>query len=146
MTWYDIRWNGQTYIENLTGNDEKELTLLGIHGYATQAEAEAHPQTMNEVQALAGGANILAGTVVGPADQPGDILGGAGTTANAASSVTSDAASVVKFLGDLESRSLWLRILKGVAGIALVIIGTIHLFGGTVRGAAGGAAKAAVLA
>ena len=40
LTWYVIRYQGQLYIEDLTGGDEKILTALGIHGYATQAEAQ----------------------------------------------------------------------------------------------------------
>jgi hypothetical protein len=86
MTWFDIKWNGQTYIENLTGASEKTLTLLGIHGYATEAEAEAHPQTMNDLQAALGGAQALAG-VSGSATNiptPGGVVTGAGTTAAAA--------------------------------------------------------------
>ena len=59
MTWYVIKWDGQTYTENLSGADEKVLTGLGIHGYATEALAQAHPQTMNDIQAAAGGANVL---------------------------------------------------------------------------------------
>ena len=61
MTWYDIKWNGQEYVEDLTGAAQKTLTVLGIHGYATEAEARAHPQTMNTLQAVTGGAQALSG-------------------------------------------------------------------------------------
>src|SRR5277367_994695 len=85
MTWYVIKWDGQTYTENLTGASEKTLTGLGIHGYATEAEAQAHPQTMNDVQASLGGAQALAGVSgsVTNIATPGGVATGAATTAAA---------------------------------------------------------------
>jgi hypothetical protein len=124
VTWFVIRWDGQTYTEDLTGSAEKVLTALGIHGYATEAEAEAHPQTMNTLQAALGGANALAGTTAGTTDQPGAIAAGAGTAASAAESATS---GITAFLKDLTSRNLWLRVLKVAAGLGLIITGVVQL-------------------
>jgi hypothetical protein len=133
MTWYDIKFQGQTYVENITGTGEKILSGLGIHGYATEAEARAHPQTMNVLQGAAGGANVLAGVTAAPGVlQPGEVAAGAGTAANAAPSVTD-------FLKGLTSRQLWVRLAEGVLGVALILVAVAELGKGT---AIGKAAKA----
>jgi hypothetical protein len=128
MTWYRIEFQGQTYIENLTGADEKILSGLGIHGYATEAEAQAHPQTMNVLQGAAGGANVLAGTTAAPGvAQPGEIAAGAGGVASAAP----DVGSVLK---GLTSRELWVRVAEGVLGLALLLVAVAELGKGTGAG------------
>jgi hypothetical protein len=133
MTWYVIRFQGQTYTENITGSGEKILTGLGIHGYATEAQAQAHPQTMNVLQGAAGGANVLAGVTAAPGVlQPGEVAAGAGTAAQAAPSITS-------FLQGLTSRQLWIRLAEGVLGVALILVAVAELGKGT---AIGKAAKA----
>jgi len=45
LTWYVIRYQGQLYIEDLTGGDEKILIALGFQGYATEAEARGTERT-----------------------------------------------------------------------------------------------------
>src|SRR6185312_5394892 len=125
MTWYAIRFQGQLYIEDLTGGDEKILTALGIHGYATEAEAQAHAQTMNALQAAAGGANVLAGTVAAPGVfQPGNVAQGAGT-------VASGATDYLGFLKGLTARELWVRVAEGVLGLALLLVAVAELGKGT---------------
>jgi len=125
MTWFDIKWGGQTYVENLTGADEKRLVLLGIHGYATQAEAEAHPQTMNTIQAALGGAQALAGVSgsVTNIPTPGGVVGGAATGAAAGSSLLGLHLSwpgADTFLG---------RALKIVIGGVLLLAGILKMTG-----------------
>lgn len=113
------------YIEDLTGGDEKILTALGIHGYATEAEAKAHVQSMNVLQGAAGGANVLAGTVAAPGIvQPGNVAQGAGTAASAGSSVAG-------ILQGLTARELWVRVAEGVLGLALVLVAVAELGKGT---------------
>jgi hypothetical protein len=137
VTWYDIVWDGSTYVENLSGADEKILTGLGIHGYATEAEAKANPQTMNDIQAAAGGANVLAGAVALPGViQPGAIAGGAGT-------VAAGATSVLGFLQGLFTRANAIRLAEGVLGIVLVVVAVAELSKGTPL--AGIAKKAALM-
>jgi hypothetical protein len=143
MTWYVIKWDGQTYTENISGADEKVLTGLGIHGYATEAEAQANPQTMNDAQAALGGAQALAG-VSGSATNiptPGGTAAGAGQAASTASSIDS---AVTGFLGDLTQRALWLRVAKIVVGVALIIAGVVQLT--HAQNIVATAAKGAVLA
>lgn len=128
MTWYDIRWNGQTYVEDLTGASEKTLTAVGIHGYATEAEAKAHPQTMNDVQAALGGANALAG-VSGSATNiatPGGVATGAGA---AASTSLTGIDAIGAFFNTLGKAGTWIRVVKVVVGSVLLISGIVHMTG-----------------
>lgn len=121
MTWYDIRWNGSDYVLNVNGGQEKELTLLGIHGYATEAEAKAHVQSMNALQAAAGGANILAGVVALPGVvQPGNIAAGAGNVASTATSAAGIVGGVIKWLSQ---GSIWERAAEFGVGALLLYIG-----------------------
>lgn len=129
MTWFVIKWDGQTYTEDLTGAAEKTLVLLGIHGYATEAEAEAHPQTMNDLQAAAGGAQALAG-VSGSATNiatPGGVAAGAGTTAAAAT-------TTLGWLQSVFTRANAVRLAEGVLGLALVLVAVGKLGSGTAAG------------
>ena len=124
MTYYDIRWNGSDYKFSVGGAQEKTLSILGIHGYATAAEAARHVQTMNALQAAAGGANILAGVVAGPGIlQPGNIAQGAGAAGAAAAAVPSGLNAIGAFFTRLGQASLWLRIGEVVLGIVLVAVG-----------------------
>lgn len=124
MTWYDINWDGQTYLLDLSGAQEKTLTALGIHGFATQAQAQANPQTMNDVQAALGGAQALAGTSGSATNIP--TPGGVATGAGAAAAT---AFSWGEFVSRLENPHLWLRVAEAVVGIAFLVIGLNHLLG-----------------
>ena len=126
MTWYVIKWDGQTYTENLSGADEKVLTGLGIHGYATEALAQAHPQTMNDIQAAAGGANVLAGVTAGTTDQPGAIATGAGATASTAANAIP---GLSDFFTALTDSNTWIRAAKVIVGGVLLIVGLVHITG-----------------
>lgn len=138
MTWFVINWNGQTYTENLSGVDEKVLSGLGIHGYATEAQAQANPQSMNDIQASLGGANVLAGVSGSATNIPTP-----GTVATGAGAVASTAPDYLGFLKGLTSRELWVRIAEGVLGLALVLVAVAELSKGT---PVGKIAKAATFA
>jgi hypothetical protein len=131
MTWFVVNWSGQTYTENLTGAAEKTLTLLGIHGYATEAEAQAHPQTMNVLQAAAGGAQALAGVSGSATDipTPGGVVAGAATGAAAAT-------TTLGWLKSLFTRANAIRLAEGVLGLALVLVAVAKLGEGTAIGSA----------
>lgn len=149
MTWYDIRFQGQTYIENLTGASEKTLTVLGIHGYATRAEAVKHPQTMNALQAAAGGAQILAGTsgTVTNVPTPGGAVVGAGATGAAAADSLSGINAIGDFFQRLTQSATWVRVAEVVVGGLVLYVGLKGLTSGTpvgnaVKSAKSGAGKA----
>jgi hypothetical protein len=128
MTWYDIKWDGQTYVENLSGAAEKTLTGLGIHGYATQAEAEANPQTMNDVQAALGGAQALAGYSGSSTNipTPGGVAIGAGATASTAANAIP---GLSQFFNALTQINTWIRVAKVIIGGTLLIISLAHMTG-----------------
>lgn len=115
MTWYVVNFNGVKYgPENLTGSAEKVLTGLGIHGFATEAQAVAHPQTMNYVQAALGGEQALTGINVTPGVvTPGSIATGAG-----------DVASVVS---GPDWQTIFLRVGEGLLGLLLIAVGVAKL-------------------
>jgi hypothetical protein len=129
MTWYTIRFQGQTYTENLVGASEKTMTALGIHGYATEAEAEAHPQTMNALQGALGGAQALGGVSgsVTNIDTPGSIVTGGATAAAAAT-------TPLQWLQSLFTRANAVRLAEGVLGLALVLVAVAKLAEGSPAG------------
>lgn len=115
MTWFDIKYGGQSYVENLTGTDEKTLVGLGFHGYATEAEAEQHPNSANVFQMIVA-SPILAGNVpVGVANipNPTSVAEGAGTAASAGESLAEK----------LMSGALWTRVAEFIVGGLLLYLG-----------------------
>jgi hypothetical protein len=117
VTWYVVRFQGQVYTENLTGTDEKTMSALGIHGYATEAEARQHPQSMNVLQGALGGANALAGVSGSVTNIPtpgGAVQGG--------SAVAATVPTVGDFLARLESGTLWQRVAEVVIGGVLLVV------------------------
>jgi hypothetical protein len=122
MTWFDIHYQGVVYVENLTGADEKVLTGLGFHGYATQLEAQAHPQNANFAQMLIA-ANVLAGHPTSGVNTPGSPA--IANTAQGAGAVT--AANPLGAIGDffyrLTEGSTWVRVAEFAVGAMLIYVG-----------------------
>jgi hypothetical protein len=123
MTWFDIQYQGVTYVENLTGSDEKVLVGLGFHGYATQLEARAHPNHANYFQMLIA-ANILAGHPTGGVNTPGapaiaNIASGAGTVATAENPLV----AVGDFFHRLTEAQTWVRVAEFAVGAMLIYVG-----------------------
>lgn len=122
MTWFAIKYSGQEYVENLTGADEKTLVGLGFHGYATQAEAEARPDTANFAQMLIaapilGGHPPISQTTVNPSN----VASGAGAAAAAG------LPGWRLIFGN--TTGLLVRILKVGAGLILMIAGALRITG-----------------
>lgn len=118
MTWFDIRYSGQEYIEDITGANEKVLVGLGFHGYKTQAEAKAHPNKANVIQ-MAVAAPILAGVNPGLATgipTPTGIAQGGG-----AAVVAGD--QVGEAINWLRQGSIWVRAAEVAAGLMLLYVG-----------------------
>jgi hypothetical protein len=123
MTWFDIHYQGVAYVENLTGADEKVLVGLGFHGYATQLQAQAHPQNANFAQMLIA-ANILAGHPTGGVNTPGapaiaNTAQGAGAVATAENPLV----AVGDFFHRLTEASTWARVGEFVVGAMLIYVG-----------------------
>lgn len=142
MTWFDIQYGGQTYVENLTGGDEKTLAGLGFHGYATQAEAVAHPNTANALQMLVA-ANILAGHPAGGVNTTNPPGPTTVTGAGAVAGVTNPLdflRNIGAFFDRLTEANTWLRVGEFLLGGALLALGISKLFAGTPAGKATGKA------
>lgn len=126
MTWFDIQYSGQTYVENQTGGNEKSLVALGFHGYATQAQAIANPNTANAGQMLIA-SNILAGNPTGGVNTPNppgvSTVTGAGNAAAAAINPLSYLGNIGDFFYRLTQGATWLRVGEVGVGILLIYLG-----------------------
>jgi hypothetical protein len=140
VTWYAFQGlNGGQAID-LAGSQEKQATIEGFHGYATQAQAQANPNSVNfltKVQADAFIADYHA--AVAEQAQPG------GANANILNPVTAvkagttgvitelENATGVNAIGDffklLADKNLWIRAAKILVGGVLVIVGLAHMTG-----------------
>lgn len=126
MTWFDIKYGGQTYVENVTGGNEKSLVALGFHGYATQAQAVANPNSANAGQMLFA-SNILAGNPTGGVNTPSppgtSTVAGAGAAAAGAVNPLSYLGNIGDFFYRLTQGATWLRVGEVAVGILLIYVG-----------------------
>jgi hypothetical protein len=118
VTWFTFPDGWGTY--DLNGLAETELAVTGAHGYATEADAEAHPNASpTALQQI-----LLQGFKAASASPAG---AGASGILNTPSSSGGLPGLAENLLGGLGSRNFWLRALKVAAGLALIIIGVAHL-------------------
>lgn len=120
-TWFAFKGYGTI---QLAGIQEKQAVGLGFHGYATQAQAEAHPNSVNLLQkAFVNLAEADYKQALGTESQPGgansnlanpnSILGGLKDAAGLNANIT----------------SWFIRIGEVVLGIVLVAVGVAKLTG-----------------
>jgi hypothetical protein len=136
MTWFAFKGYNNGQAVDLAGSQEKEAAALGFHGYATQAQAQAEPNSVNVLNSWAVN-EIVADYKI--AVEAGEQPGGPNATPTPGNIVAGEASlaensipgvrQIATFLGDLGSRNLWLRVGKVVIGIALIIVGLVHLTG-----------------
>lgn len=122
MTWFAFQGSGSVY--NLNGLAEKELVSTGAHGYATEAEAQAHPNGPEnpEQSILLAEAEAIAASPVG-----GGTAGVQAGTTPAAS--LSGINAIGQFFNNLGNSNTWIRVVKVVIGGMLVIVGLAHITG-----------------
>lgn len=144
MTWFAWKgYNGGKAVD-IAGTQEKQAVILGFHGYATQAQAQANP---NDVAGLIpdpilGAAQeefvnaIIAdyGFAKKAGEQPGGPNANILNPVNDAKGDLSYAKNTIPGLaqiGDFFSRlteaNTWLRIGEGILGIVLIAIGIARL-------------------
>jgi hypothetical protein len=137
MTWYAFQGlNGGKAID-LAGSQEIQATAEGFHGYATEAQAEAHPNAINVITRVF--ADLFISdykAAVKEGAQPGGPNATILNPSDAAKGATSFVANSVPglpqlgdFLGALGSKNLWIRVAKVVIGGGLVLIGLAHMTG-----------------
>jgi hypothetical protein len=129
MTWYAFR--GYNTID-LAGAQEKVATAWGFHGYATRAQAEAHPNSVNLLQ------KAIVDTL--EADYAAAVKGGAQPGGpNASNPLASglQAANLggINAIGDFFNRltqpNTWIRVGEVIGGLLLVYIGLKATTSGT---------------
>lgn len=139
MTWF--AFNGYPTID-LAGSQEKEAVVLGWHGYATQAQAEANPNSVNILQkAFLNLAELDYATAVRAGEQPGgpnatptpgNVAAGDEQLAGSFTPFASVAQGLTAFYRVLTNGKMWrslgwllLGLLLMIAGAALLLKGRI---------------------
>jgi len=132
MTWFAFQGLNSGKAVNLAGTQEKQAVVEGFHGYATEAQAESHPNAVNVVtRVLADGWIADYNAAVKEGAQPGgpnNILTPSGA-ADAVGNTIPGLTQIGSFFTSLGSRNLWIRAAKIVIGGALVVIGLAHITG-----------------
>jgi hypothetical protein len=132
---------------NLAGSQEKQAVVEGFHGFATAAQAQANPNSVNVITRLQADAFIADAKAAqaeqaGPGEANANILNPAtavkaGTTGDvaAAKDVAEAAANAtgINAIGDFFSTlgfaGTWVRVAKVAVGAVLVIVGLMKLTG-----------------
>lgn len=140
MTWYAFR--GYATID-VAGVQEKELTVLGFHGYATQAQANAKPNDvgfwqkaqLNVIEADYAYAKAAGEQPGGPHATltPGNVIAGG---AQAAASSVPGLSQIGTFFHSLGEANTWIRVAEVLLGLGLIIVGLARLASGTSAGKA----------
>jgi hypothetical protein len=131
MTWFAFKGYNNGAAIDLAGVQEKEAVSLGFHGYPTQLQAQAHPNSVNILQKLTVNALIADYKyAVASGEQPGgpnaNILNPV-NDAKGAAQAAAGAIPGVKDIGDFFRRltegSTWVRVGEVAAGMLLLYIG-----------------------
>lgn len=148
MTWFAFKGYNSGNAIDLAGVQEKEAVGLGFHGYATAAQADSNPNSVNLLQkAIVDGFIADYKYAVAAKEEPGgsnaDILNPANDVSGAASAAESSIpglSDIGSFFDKLGEGSTWIRVGEVVAGLLLVYIG---LRAATQPGGASSAASSA---
>lgn len=141
MTWFAFKGYNAGKAVDIAGSQEKEAAALGFHGYATEAAAEAAPNSVNFLNKWAVNELVLDyKAAVAEQAQPGGKnasnpaaagVAGAQAAAKAAAESAAGAIPGVAQIGDFFQRitqaNTWLRIGEGLLGIILIAVGLAHM-------------------
>lgn len=141
MTWFAFKgYNGGKAVD-VAGSQEKEAVVLGFHGYATEAQAEATPNSVNIFNKLAVNAMIADyKAALAEQAQPGGAnasnpaaagLAGAKAAAKAAGESAAGAipgvAQIGDFFGNLGQANTWVRVAQVALGLILIAVGLARI-------------------
>lgn len=124
--WYAFKGYNNNKAVNVSAFDGAELNALGMHGYPTQADAEAKPNSVNIFQAT------FVNAAINDANNARDVASAPKNAAKAAAKAVPKIpgiSNVTDFLGGLTSANLWIRVAKGIIGGALILLGAAKLTG-----------------
>lgn len=115
MTWYAFKGYNNNQAVDASTFDSAELSALGMHGYSTQAEAQAHPNSVNVFQAP------VVNAAIDDANNARDVASAPGNAAAAvASAGTGTIDDAINFL---KQSNIWERAAEIVAGLILLYVG-----------------------
>lgn len=123
MFW--VAWKGYNggKAVSLGSAEQVEAEAYGMHGYPTEAQAEAKPNSVNTVEKAQVNAWIIAAN-----DITGNPVKDAGHAASAAAGATGINA-IGDFFSALGNSGTWVRVAKVAIGGVLVIVGLAKLTG-----------------
>jgi hypothetical protein len=135
MTWFAFSGLNSGKAVDLAGTQEKQAVIEGFHGYATEAQAEAHPNSVNLVtRVLADGWIADYSAAVREGAQPGGpnatILNPADATRAGVSYVESEIPGLQQvgaFFSRLTEANTWERLGEVVLGVILIAVGIAHM-------------------
>jgi hypothetical protein len=157
MTWFAFKGLNNGKAIDLAGTQEKQATVTGFHGYGTEKDAEANPNSINFLNRIeADGFIADYNAAIKQGSQPGGPnanITNPATAAKAAATglvnsipgVGSAITSVEGFVSAFGNRNLWIRVAKVIVGGAILIVGLLHLTGAD-KAIGGFAAKAVKVA
>lgn len=117
--WYAFHGYNNDKAVNASQFDAGELNLIGMHGYPTQAQAEAKPNSVNVFQAP------IVNAAIDDANNARDVASAPGNAAKAVGGVASTAvgdalSSFTKWIGQ---PNIWVRGAEIIAGLMILYIG-----------------------
>lgn len=150
MTWYAFHGYNNGQAIDASAFDGAELNALGMHGYPTQAQAQAKPNSVNVFQAPVVNAAIddyNNARDISPtqANNPTDITAPVKAAVNTGKNAAKKTLGAGWNLTFGNTTGLLGRIIKVALGAVLLISGILRMTG-TDKAALGVAGKAAVLA
>lgn len=135
MTWFAFNGLNGGQAVNLAGTQEKQAVVEGFHGYATQAQAQAAPNSVNLITRTFADAwiadyNAAVKEQAAPGQKNATILNPADAVGAATSYVENSIPGVQQigsFFGALSQGSTWIRVAEGILGIILIAVGLARI-------------------
>jgi hypothetical protein len=135
MTWFAFSGLNSGQAVNLAGTQEKQAVLEGFHGYATQAQAQAAPNSVNLLTRTFADAWIADyNAALKEQAQPGGANASIYNPATAASAAATGVANSIpglsqigSFFGALAQGNTWIRVAEGLLGIILIAVGLARI-------------------
>lgn len=137
MTWYAFQGHNNGKAVDIAGSQEKEATVLGFHGYGSESQAEAHPNSVNLlnswfVNAIVADYNAALKEQAQPGGKNANILN-PGTAVKAGTSYVENSipgiAQIGDFFGRLTEGNTWIRVGEVILGVFLIMSGVMKLSG-----------------
>lgn len=140
MTWYAFHGYNNGKAIDASAFDGAELNALGMHGYATEAQAEKNPNDVNVFQAPVvnsaiddyNNARDISPTVANnPTSPTAPVTAAANGAKTAAKKVVQAAGKVLGnwTIGGISGTNLAIRLVKVIAGGVILIVGLAKLTG-----------------